>query len=348
VKLIIQIPCLNEEDQLPTTLAALPREVAGFDEVEWLIVDDGSTDRTIEVARANGIDHIVKLTNNKGLATAFQAGLDASLKLGADVVVNTDADNQYSADAIPALVGPIVSGEADMVVGDRNVRSIEHFSFVKKTLQLMGSWVLRQASGTDVPDATSGFRAYNREAALSLIVVSKFTYTLESLIQAGKSLVAVTHVPVKTNEKTRESRLFGSMWGYVRRNTVAIFRIYAGYSPLFVFTVLAVVLFCAALVAWSPLMWDWLVHGDRQGHLQSVVLGGVLLVASVQAFALGVIADLVSAHRVISQRTLERVRRIELQLGVEPTHYLPGKDEGATVADASGNGAATEARHPVP
>jgi len=198
-------------------------------------------------------------------------------------------------------------------------------------LQVAGSWVLRQASGTDVPDATSGFRAYNREAALSLIVVSKFTYTLESLIQAGKSLVAVTHVPVKTNEKTRESRLFGSMWGYVRRNTVAIFRIYAGYSPLFVFSVLAAVLFVAALFAWAPLVWDWLVHGDRSGHLQSVVLGGVLLMASVQAFALGVIADLVSAHRIISQRTLERVRRIELQLGVEPTHYLPGKVEGGPV-----------------
>jgi glycosyltransferase involved in cell wall biosynthesis len=328
VKLIIQIPCLNEEDQLPVTLGALPRQVDGFDEVEWLIVDDGSTDRTIEVARANGVDHIVKLTNNKGLATAFQAGLDASLKLGADVVVNTDADNQYSADAIPALVAPIVSGEADMVVGDRNVRSIEHFSIVKKFLQVMGSWVLRQASGTDVPDATSGFRAYNREAALSLIVVSKFTYTLESLIQAGKSAVAVTHVPVKTNEKTRESRLFGSMWGYVRRNTVAIFRIYVGYSPLFVFTVLAGVLFLAAVVAWAPFLWDWFVHSDRKGHLQSIVLGGVLLVASVQAFALGVIADLVSAHRIISQRTLERVRRIELQLGVEPTHYLPGHVPG--------------------
>jgi glycosyltransferase involved in cell wall biosynthesis len=339
VKLIIQIPCLNEEDQLPATLGALPREVPGFDEVEWLIIDDGSTDRTIEVAREHGIDHIVKLTNNKGLATAFQAGLDASLKLGADVVVNTDADNQYSADAIPALVAPIVSGEADMVVGDRNVRSIEHFSFVKKTLQMAGSWVLRQASGTDVPDATSGFRAYNREAALSLIVVSKFTYTLESLIQAGKSLVAVTHTPVRTNEKTRESRLFGSMWGYVRRNTVAIFRIYASYSPLFVFTVLAAVLFAAAVVAWAPFLWDWLVHGDRSGHLQSIVLGGVLLVAAVQTFALGIIADLISAHRVVSQRTLERVRRIELQIGVEPTHYLPGRVAGAGTSAVS-NGAA--------
>ncbi|HEY3142233.1 MAG TPA: glycosyltransferase family 2 protein [Acidimicrobiales bacterium] len=322
MKLIVQIPCLNEEDQLPVTLGALPRELDGFDQVEWLIIDDGSTDRTIEVAQAHGVDHIVKLTNNKGLATAFQAGIDAALKLGADVIVNTDADNQYSADDIPALVAPILAGEADMVVGDRNVRGIEHFSMAKKQLQRLGSWVVRQASGTDIPDATSGFRAYNREAALSLVVVSKFTYTLESLIQAGKSFAAVTHVPVATNEKMRESRLFGSMWHYVRRNGVGLFRIYAAYSPLFVFTVLAVMLFGAALAAWSPYLWGWLVHGDRTGHVQSIILGGVLLVASIQTFALGVIADLIGAHREVSQRTLERVRRLELQLGVQPTHYV--------------------------
>src|SRR5688500_6282998 len=207
VKLIIQIPCLNEELSLPATLADLPRSVPGFDSVEWLIIDDGSTDRTIEVARSLGVDHIVKLTNNKGLAFAFQAGLDASLKLGADVIVNTDADNQYCADDIPTLVAPIVAGNADMVIGDRNVMNIEHFSMVKRRLQRIGSWVVRQASGTTIPDATSGFRAYNREAALGLTVVSKFTYTLESLIQAGKSFVAVGHVVVSTNEQLRESRL---------------------------------------------------------------------------------------------------------------------------------------------
>ena len=324
MKLIIQIPCLNEEAQLPVSLADMPRTVDGFDEVEWLVIDDGSTDRTIEVARAHGVDHIVKLTNNKGLATAFQAGLDAALKLGADVVVNTDADNQYSAKDIPALVAPVLSGEADMVVGDRNVMGIEHFSFAKKRLQRFGSWVVRHASGTDIPDATSGFRAYNREAALSLQVVSNFTYTLESLIQAGHSFVAVTHVPVNTNSKLRESRLFGSMWHYIRRNVVSLFRIYAAYSPLYVFSALAVLLFLAATAAWLPYLWGWIVRGDKTGHIQSIILGGVLLVASIQAFALGVIADLIRAHRVISQRTLERVRRIELQLGVEPTHYLPG------------------------
>jgi glycosyltransferase involved in cell wall biosynthesis len=325
MKLIIQIPCLNEEAQLPTTLADLPRRVEGFDRVEWLVVDDGSTDRTIDVARDCGVDHIVRLTNNKGLATAFQAGLDACLKLGADVIVNTDADNQYSADDIPALVAPVLRGEADMVVGDRNVMGIEHFSFFKKRLQRLGSWVVRRASGTNVPDATSGFRAYNREAALSLTVVSTFTYTLESLIQAGKSFVAVANVPVHTNGILRESRLFGSIGAYVRRNTTTIFRIYAGYEPLFVFSVLAVMVFGAAVVAWLPFLIDWLFNGRRDGHIQSILLGGVLLVASIQLFALGVIADLISAHRTVSQRTLERVRRLELQLGVEPAHYLPGR-----------------------
>ena len=325
MKLIIQMPCLNEEDQLPASIGALPRQVDGFDIVEWLIIDDGSTDRTVEVARELGVDHVVKLTNNKGLAYAFQAGIDACLKLGADVIVNTDADNQYSAEDIPALVAPIVAGEADMVIGDRNVMAIQHFSFVKKRLQQLGSWVVRQASGTTVPDATSGFRAYNREAALGLTVVSRFTYTLESLIQAGKSLVAVDHVRVSTNEVLRESRLFSSMWGYVRRNFVAIFRIYTGYEPLRVFGWLATLLLLLSLLAWSPFLYDWLVNDDSSGHLQSIVLGGVLLIAAVQAFALGVIADLISAHRTVSQRTLERVRRIELELGVEPSHYAPGR-----------------------
>src|ERR687894_151016 len=235
MKLIIQIPCLNEEATLPGTLADLPRELPGFDAVEWLVIDDGSTDRTIEVARANGVDHIVRLTNNKGLAQAFQAGLDAALKLGADVVVNTDADNQYHGGDIAKLVEPVLRGDADMVVGDREVMNIEHFSPLKKSLQRLGSWVVRRASETEVPDTTSGFRAYNREAALQLVVVNKFTYTLETIIQAGKQFIAVDHVPVRTNPQTRESRLFPSMWAYVRRNAVAIFRVYTLYEPLRVF-----------------------------------------------------------------------------------------------------------------
>ncbi len=215
MKLIIQIPCLNEEVTLPQTLADLPREVDGITDVEWLIIDDGSTDATVDVARANGVDHIVRLTNNRGLAAGFQAGLDACLKLGADVIVNTDADNQYYGADIAKLVEPIVDGRADMVVGDRQTDTISEFSPIKKRLQKLGSWVVRQASETDVPDTTSGFRAYNREAALQMAVVSRFTYTLETIIQAGKLLVAVEDVPVRTNPKTRESRLFPSTWSYV-------------------------------------------------------------------------------------------------------------------------------------
>lgn len=324
MKLIIQIPCLNEEEQLPATIADLPRTVDGFDEVELLIIDDGSTDATVDVARDLGVHHVVRLTKNKGLATAFQAGLDACLKLGADVIVNTDADNQYSADDLPALVAPILESRADMVIGDRQVAGIEHFSSTKKRLQHFGSWVVRQASDTEVPDATSGYRAYNREAAISLVVVSKFTYTLESLIQAGKSLTAVTHVPVSTNDKTRESRLFTSMGSYVRRNMVAIFRIYTSWEPLAVFTTLAVVLFTGSLAAFTPFLYDWTVNGDRTGHLQSIVMGGVLFMAAVQMFALGILADLVRAHRAVSQQTLERVRRVELAVDVAPSHYEIG------------------------
>src|SRR5918994_5632842 len=251
MKLIIQIPCFDEEQTLPATLADLPREIAGIETVEWLVIDDGSTDRTIEVARAGGVHHVVRLTNNKGLAAAFQAGLDACLKLGADIIVNTDADNQYSGQDIPRLLKPILAGQADMVIGDRKTDQIEHFSPVKKRLQRWGSAVVRRASGTGVPDTTSGFRAYNREAALQMQVVSKFTYTLESIIQAGKMLVAVDHVPIRTNEKTRESRLFPSTATYVRRNGLSIFRIYALYEPLRVFLAAAAVVAIVGAVIWA-------------------------------------------------------------------------------------------------
>src|SRR3712207_5485759 len=269
MKLIIQIPCFDEEQTLPETLGDLPREVAGFDVVEWLIIDDGSADRTVEVARAHGVDHIVRLTNNKGLAYAFQAGVDACLKLGADVIVNTDGDNQYNAADIPKLVAPVLRGDADMVVGDREVMSIEHFSPLKKSLQRVGSWVVRAASETEVPDTTSGFRAYNREAALQLIVVNKFTYTLETIIQAGKQFIAVDHVPIRTNPKTRESRLFPSMWSYVRRNAVSIFRIYTRYEPLRVFMTLAAVVALAALAVWARYLWFYIFEDEGAGHVQS-------------------------------------------------------------------------------
>jgi glycosyltransferase involved in cell wall biosynthesis len=329
VKLIIQIPCLNEEGALPRVLAQLPREVDGFDGVEWLVIDDGSTDRTAEVARSNGVDHLVRLTNNKGLAAAFQAGLDAALKLGADVIVNTDADNQYRAADIPKLVAPILARRADMVVGNRQVHEIEHFSATKKLLQRLGSWVVRRASGTDVPDTTSGFRAYNREAALQLLVVSNFTYTLESLIQAGKMLVAVEHVPIATNPQLRESRLFDSTGSYVRRNALAVFRAYVLYEPLRVFTIAACAFALGALVAWSPFLLDWIINSDSSGHVQSLILGAVLAVIAVQMFGLGIIGDALAGQRVIAQRIFERVRRLELRAGVEPSHLEPAESESA-------------------
>src|SRR5918998_1699696 len=328
MKLIIQIPCFDEEQTLPETLADLPREIPGIETVEWLVIDDGSTDRTVEIARAGGVDHVVRLTNNKGLAAAFQAGLDACLKLGADIIVNTDADNQYSGQDIPRLLEPILAGQADMVIGDRKTDQIEHFSPVKKRLQRWGSAVVRRASGTNVPDTTSGFRAYNREAALQMQVVSKFTYTLESIIQAGKMLVAVDHVPIRTNPKTRESRLFPSMWAYVRRNGMSVLRIYALYEPLRVFMTLAAIVGLAALVIFGRFLWFYL-GGEGAGHVQSLILGSMLFIAAVQLAALGVIGDVLAGSRVLQQRVLERVRRVELELGVAPSHYEPGAPRAA-------------------
>ncbi len=336
MKLIIQIPCFNEEGQLPLTLSRLPRDVPGFEAVEWLVIDDGSTDGTVAVARAHGVDHIVRLTNHKGLAAAFQAGLDAGLKLGADVIVNTDADNQYEGSDVPKLVEPIIRGEADMVVGDRQIETVEHFSGPKKLLQRLGSWVVRQASSTRIPDTTSGFRAYNREAALQVQAVSKFTYTLETIIQAGKLLVAVEHVPVRTNPRTRESRLFPSTAAYVRRNALSIFRVYSQYQPLKVFWGGAVIMGLPAVALFIRFL-VYYVQNPHAGprHIQSLIAGAVLFIGAMLLGALGVIGDLLDAQRMISQRTFERVRRIELQLGVEPSHYEIGAG-GASRAGASG------------
>jgi glycosyltransferase involved in cell wall biosynthesis len=349
MKLIIQIPCLNEAETLPVTVRDLPRKVDGFETVEWLVIDDGSTDRTVAVARELGVDHIVRLTNNKGLANGFQAGLDACLKLGADVIVNTDADNQYDGRDIPKLVAPIVAGNADMVVGDRQVMTVEHFSPAKKALQRLGSWVVRQASQTDVPDTTSGFRAYNREAALALQVVSKFTYTLETIIQAGKMTVAIDHVPVRTNPKLRESRLFPSMWTYIRRNGISIFRIYALYEPLKVFMTAALVVGLASLAVWGRFLYFW-IEGDGAGHVQSLILGAVLFNAAMVLAALGVLGDLISGQRITLQRIFERVRRVELELGVPPSHYEPGApgagQEPTTGAKSGGHGT-TEDREAI-
>jgi glycosyltransferase involved in cell wall biosynthesis len=289
---------------------------------------------------------VVRLTNNKGLASGFQAGLDAALKLGADVIVNTDADNQYYGPDILKLVAPIVAGNADMVVGDREIMKIEHFSPLKKMLQRLGSWVVRRASQTTVPDTTSGFRAYNREAALAMQVVSNYTYTLETIIQAGKMLIAVDHVPIRTNEKMRESRLFPSMSTYIRRNGVSIFRVYAMYEPLRVFMTGAILMGIAALVVWSRFAYFY-AQGHGSGHIQSLILGVVLFNASMLLGALGVIGDLLSGQRIMLQRTFERVRRIELELGVPPSHYepgAPGEGRGATTGAKAGGRGHTEER----
>jgi glycosyltransferase involved in cell wall biosynthesis len=321
VKLVIQIPCLNEAQTLPATLAALPRELEGFDEVEWLVVDDGSTDGTADVARRHGVDHVVRLAGHTGLANAFQAGLDACLKLGADVIVNTDGDNQYDGRDVEALVAPILAGRAGMVVGDRDTSTNPDASRGKRGLHRLGSLVVRGASGTDVADPASAFRAYDREAALRLQVVTAFTYTLESLIQAGKTSIATEQVPVRTNPVARPSRLFPSIWVYVRRNALAIFRVYAHYEPLRLFWGAAAILLVAALAIWGRFLYLLAFEGSGEGHVQSLLLGAALFNAAVVLGALGVLGDLLYAQRVLAQRTLERVRRVELELGVPPSHY---------------------------
>lgn len=348
IKLIIQIPCLNEQDQLPTAIAALPSEVPGVDCVEYLIIDDGSTDKTIEVALASGVHHIVKLPQNRGLAAAFQAGLDACLKLGADIIVNTDADNQYDASAIPLLVAPIVEQRANMVIGDRDVRTVEDFSWLKKRLQVLGSWVVQRAAGTTVGDTTSGFRAYSREAALGLTVVSPYTYTIESIIQAGRSRTAIENVPVGTNPKMRESRLFGSTSSYIRRNAGTITRVFAAYEPIKFFGTISLFLLLASVAGFSPFVWDWLVRGDSSGHLQSIVVASVLFVGALQVGVLAVLADIMRNNRVVSQRALERVRALELHAQIPPNHYVETSppsvteqtaddhDRPATLAEALG------------
>jgi glycosyltransferase involved in cell wall biosynthesis len=310
MKLIVQIPCLDEEATLPETLRVIPRQIPGIDLVEVLVIDDGSTDRTSQVAREHGADHIVRFTRRKGLAAGFMAGLDASLRLGADIIVNTDADNQYPADAIPQLVQPILRGEADLVIGDRGVGEVAHFSWTKRRLQEAGSWVVRKVSGTKVPDTTSGFRALTREAALRINIVSEFTYTLESIIQAGKKKMAISCVPIQAQE-TRPSRLFGSTYEYVKRSAATILRIYAMYEPFKVFTILGSSLFGAGMLLGLRYAWFWL-QGDIRGHVQSAILSVLLLILGFQALQWGILADLIASNRKLIEDVLYRVRKQEL------------------------------------
>jgi len=310
MKLIVQIPCLNEEATLAEILRDVPRTIPGVDVVEVLVIDDGSTDRTSEVARENGADHVVRFTRHKGLAAGFMAGLDACVRLGADVIVNTDADNQYPSHEIPRLIAPILRGEADMVVGDRGVKDIAHFSWTKRRLQTLGSWVVRKVSGTTVPDTTCGFRALNREAALRINIVSEFTYTLESIIQAGKKRMAVRHLPIEARA-TRPSRLFGSTWEYVKRSGATILRIYAMYEPLKVFLILGSLLLLAGVglgVRYAYFWWN----GEIRGHLQSAILSVLLMILGFQTLQWGVMADLIASNRKLIEDLLYRVRKMEL------------------------------------
>ncbi|MBP9726062.1 MAG: glycosyltransferase family 2 protein [Gammaproteobacteria bacterium] len=296
MKLIIQIPCLNEAQSLPITLAALPRSVPGFNRVEWLIIDDGSKDNTIEVAKALGVDHVVRHAGNKGLARAFMSGIDACLHFGADVIVNTDADNQYNADDIPALVLPIVEGRADLVVGARPIATIGHFSPIKKLLQKLGSWAVRVASKTDIPDAPSGFRAISRAAAQQLIVFNDYTYTLETIIQAGRRNIAITSVPIRVNADLRESRLVKSIPSYIKRSIVTIVRIFVIYRPFAFFGAIGVLLFGAGFLIGLDFLWKYF-SGAGQGHIQSLILASVLLGIGFQTMLIAFVADLLSANR---------------------------------------------------
>lgn len=311
MKLIVQIPCLNEEAALPDTLRAIPRQIPGVDVVEVLIVDDGSTDRTSQVALENGADHIVRFTRRKGLASGFMAGLDASLRLGADVIVNTDADSQYPGQDIPRLIAPILAGEADLVIGDRQVGEVAHFSWTKRRLQELGSWVVRKVSNTDVPDVTSGFRALNREAALRINIVSEFTYTLESIIQAGKKRLAIAHVPIEAKE-TRPSRLFGSTWEYVKRSVSTILRIYAMYEPFKVFLLIGSVLTTLGVLLGLRYAYFWWM-GEIRGHLQSAILSVLLLILGFQTLQWGIMADVVAANRKLLEDALYRIRKRDAQ-----------------------------------
>ena len=310
MKLIIQVPCLNEAPRIGGVLAGLPRSLQGIDQVEWLVIDDGSSDGTSDAARDAGVDHLVQFPQNRGLSAAFQAGLREALRAGADIIVNTDADDQYDASCIPDLIAPILAGEADIVVGDRRPHQNPEFSWLKRRLQRIGSRIVALAGGTGSTDATSGFRAYTREAALDLIVVNRYTYTIESTIQAGLGPLRIIWVPVRTNPKTRDSRLMRSTFGYVRRNALTILPVFATYRPLPFFGAIGLVLALGALAAFSPFLYGWVIEGDRGGNLQSIILGAILSISAVLMFAIGVLGDLIGVTREISHRALVEVREM--------------------------------------
>ena len=325
MKLIIQIPCYNEAETLEIALNDLPKKLDGIDEIEYLIINDGSQDNTVEVARNWGVHHIVSFKQNKGLAKGFMAGLDGCLRNGADIIVNTDADNQYCGEDIQKLIQPILDGNADMVIGARPIDETEHFSYIKKKLQHFGSWVVRKASNTDIPDAPSGFRAMSREAAMHINVVNDYTYTLETIVQAGREKMAITSVPIRTNAELRPSRLFNSILGYVKKSMLTILRAYMMYKPLKCFTYLASVPAAIGLMIGFRFLY-YMSHGMSGGHVQSLILGCTLIIIGFLTFMIGLVADVIAANRKLLQDTQYHARRSEYE-----TIYMQKKIEREAV-----------------
>ena len=312
MKLIIQIPCLNEEQTLPETLKDLPKSLNGIDDIEILIIDDGSTDQTVQCAREHGVHHVLSLTNNKGLAKAFIFGISQSLKLGADIIVNTDADNQYFGGDIEKLVQPILDKRADIVIGNRQVETISHFSPIKILLQKLGSWTVRQLSGTTIPDATSGFRAYSKEAALQMNVISDFTYTVETIISAGNKNLAIEHTPVRTNKKLRESRLFPSIQVYLRRTLVTMLKVYSMYRPLKLFTIAGGTIFLIGFAIGCRYLF-FFFQGQTEGHIQSLILSAITLIVGFQIIMMGIAAELIAVNRQLLEDIQLRVKKKEVE-----------------------------------
>ncbi|PWJ13474.1 glycosyltransferase family 2 protein [Ruminococcus flavefaciens] len=310
MKLIIQIPCYNEEETLELAYNDLPKHIDGIDTIEYLIINDGSKDNTVARARELGFHHIVSFKRNKGLAKGFMAGIDACLHLGADIIVNTDADNQYCGEDIEKIVRPIIEQKADIVIGERPIDQTEHFSWKKKKFQHLGSWVVRVASGTDIPDAPSGFRAYSREAALRLNVVNEYTYTLETIIQAGNNKTAMTSVPIRTNPETRPSRLFSSMWRYMKRSSTVIMRSFVMYKPLTFFMTIGLVLLLIGAVLGVRFL-ILMAMGEGDGHIQSLILTAILMMMGFQTVTLGLLGDTIASNRKLLEDVQYRVRKME-------------------------------------
>ncbi len=316
MKLIIQIPCYNEAETLEISLNALPKHIEGIDKIEYLIINDGSKDNTVQVAKDWGVNYVVDLKRNKGLAKGFMAGLDACLRNGADIIVNTDADNQYNADDIEKIVRPIMEGKTDIVIGARPVDETAHWSPLKKKLQHFGSWVVRRASKSDIPDAPSGFRAYSREAAMRLNVVNEYTYTLETIVQAGRSKIAMESVPIRTNAELRPSRLFSSMFGYVKKSMLTILRAFMMYRPLVTFTLIGGIIFLLGFVLGIRFL-VFYFNGVGTGHMQSLILSSTLMLLGFQTFVVGLLSDIISANRKILEDVQYHVRKLDFDKDTE-------------------------------